>query len=255
LNKLTLLLAAGLAAAATAVQAQTTYTWNGSPIPIPDSPDGTCGPVAFAEIYIPDSFTIGSVQVGFYIPHPFQGDLTISLHHLATGRTVLLVDRPGNPGTLIGFGASDYGSGAGQFVLSDSAGSTYDAPQIDAPGIGSVTGRWRPESPLSAFNGETAAGDWRLEVRDCAGMDTGMIVGFSLTIGGVQACYANCDGSQVAPILNVQDLTCFMTRFGQGCSSPQGCYANCDGSTQFPFLNVQDFSCYLQKFATGCTAP
>lgn len=30
-------------------------------------------------------------------------------------------------------------------------------------------------------------------------------------------CYANCDGSIVAPILNVSDFTCFLNRFASGC--------------------------------------
>ena len=31
------------------------------------------------------------------------------------------------------------------------------------------------------------------------------------------------------------------------------CYANCDGSTTAPVLNVLDFSCFLNRFAAGCT--
>src|SRR5262249_43616435 len=46
-------------------------------------------------------------------------------------------------------------------------------------------------------------------------------------------CYANCDGSQVQPCLNVNDFTCFLNHFAAGDS-----YANCDGSTTFPVLNV-----------------
>jgi serine protease AprX len=30
------------------------------------------------------------------------------------------------------------------------------------------------------------------------------------------------------------------------------CYANCDGSTTAPVLNVADFTCFLTKFAAGC---
>jgi YVTN family beta-propeller protein len=61
------------------------------------------------------------------------------------------------------------------------------------------------------------------------------------------ACYANCDGSHAAPILNVSDFTCFLQKFAAG--DP---YANCDGSTAPPVLNVADFTCFLQKFAAGC---
>ena len=60
-------------------------------------------------------------------------------------------------------------------------------------------------------------------------------------------CYANCDSSTTAPVLNVADFTCFLQRFAAGES-----YANCDGSTTAPVLNVADFTCFLQSFAAGC---
>ena len=60
-------------------------------------------------------------------------------------------------------------------------------------------------------------------------------------------CYANCDGSTTAPILNVNDFVCFQTKFAAGDSG-----ANCDGSTIVPVLNVNDFVCFQQKYAAGC---
>ena len=64
---------------------------------------------------------------------------------------------------------------------------------------------------------------------------------------GPGGCYANCDQSTAAPILNVADFTCFLQRFAAGES-----YANCDNSTAAPMLNVADFTCFLQSFAAGC---
>ena len=63
-----------------------------------------------------------------------------------------------------------------------------------------------------------------------------------------RTCYANCDGSTTAPILNVLDFACFLNKFAAG--DP---YANCDRSTTAPLLNVLDFSCFLNKFAAGCS--
>jgi photosystem II stability/assembly factor-like uncharacterized protein len=60
-------------------------------------------------------------------------------------------------------------------------------------------------------------------------------------------CYANCDNSTSAPVLNVADFTCFLQRFAA--ADP---YANCDSSTAAPVLNVADFTCFLQKVAAGC---
>jgi hypothetical protein len=60
-------------------------------------------------------------------------------------------------------------------------------------------------------------------------------------------CYANCDRSSAAPVLNVDDFTCFINAYASG-----DCYANCDGSTTAPVLNVDDFTCFLNLFAQGC---
>jgi hypothetical protein len=60
-------------------------------------------------------------------------------------------------------------------------------------------------------------------------------------------CYANCDGSTQAPVLNVADFTCFLSKYAAGAA-----YANCDGSTQAPVHNVADFTCFLTKYAAGC---
>jgi hypothetical protein len=60
-------------------------------------------------------------------------------------------------------------------------------------------------------------------------------------------CFANCDASTLAPILNVNDFTCFMTRFASGDTA-----ANCDGSVAPPVLNVDDYLCFLNRFSAGC---
>jgi hypothetical protein len=74
--------------------------------------------------------------------------------------------------------------------------------------------------------------------------------------GGLTACYPNCDGSTVAPILNVEDFTCFINAFATGLGLPHAeqvaHYANCDGSTTSPALNVEDFICFIDAFAAGC---
>jgi hypothetical protein len=78
---------------------------------------------------------------------------------------------------------------------------------------------------------------------------------FLVTPGG-SVCYANCDGSTVAPVLNVDDFTCFINEFAvaQGLPHAQQVshYANCDGSTTAPALNVDDFTCFINQYAQGC---
>jgi hypothetical protein len=87
--------------------------------------------------------------------------------------------------------------------------------------------------------------------------DSGWIVGSGSGGGGVTksfvlrprntTCYPNCDGSTLAPVLNVADFACFLGQFAAG-----DLYANCDGSITPPVLNVADFGCFLGKFAAGC---
>ena len=62
-----------------------------------------------------------------------------------------------------------------------------------------------------------------------------------------EPCYANCDGSTVAPVLNVNDFTCFLNRYAAAES-----WANCDAGTVAPVLNVNDFTCFLNRYAAGC---
>jgi hypothetical protein len=85
--------------------------------------------------------------------------------------------------------------------------------------------------------------------------DVGRIIERSICPAG-EPCYANCDGSTVAPILNVEDFTCFINKFSEGVMLPHEQqlthYANCDQSTAAPVLNVEDFTCFINKFAAGC---
>jgi probable HAF family extracellular repeat protein len=100
-----------------------------------------------------------------------------------------------------------------------------------------------------------AGSEWVLE-RAWAISGTGRIVGTGQHRGAPKpflltpappACYANCDGSTTAPVLNVLDFNCFLNRFSAG-----EAYANCDGSTVPPVLNVLDFNCFLNRFVQGC---
>jgi hypothetical protein len=75
-------------------------------------------------------------------------------------------------------------------------------------------------------------------------------------VGTGSICYANCDGSTMQPILNVDDFTCFINEFAAASVLPHAAqidhYANCDGSTTPPVLNVDDFTCFISAFAAGC---
>jgi hypothetical protein len=73
---------------------------------------------------------------------------------------------------------------------------------------------------------------------------------------GEAPCYANCDGSTVHPVLNVDDFACFLNAIAEATLLPYheqvGHYANCDRSTVPPVLNVDDLACFINEFALGC---
>jgi hypothetical protein len=96
---------------------------------------------------------------------------------------------------------------------------------------------------------------WRLDTVIEMSWDGRVIVGTgfyggSSTVNGQWVatipgfCYANCDGSTIAPTMNVADFTCFLRKFAQN-----DAYANCDNDGS---LSVADFTCFLQRFAAGC---
>lgn len=152
------------------------------------------------------------------------------------------------------------------------AGQTLSLSATPAVGYSNLTFQWRrngqpivdgPEG--ASVGGGTVAGAlgsavagqaFNLSIAMPQGSDAGsydvVLIGpcgqsVSAAAAVTAACYANCDGSTAAPVLNVQDFGCFLNAFASGQS-----YANCDNSSIPPVLNVGDFTCFLNAFAAGC---
>ncbi len=251
LNLRPALVGAAVAALSSSALARPDFTYSGPPVPIPDGTGtGTAGAPALATVTVPSGLTISSLTCSVYVTHSFQGDLRLTLTHVPSGLSVVLIDRPYYPQSALGFPAPDYGTSSAMLLLADTAAAAYDSPTVAAPGISGVNGPWKAETPLSIFNGRNAQGTWRLSAVDFAAGDTGTIIGFKITITAAASCYANCDGSLGSPILTAGDFQCFLNRFAV--TDP---WANCDGSTVAPMLNIMDFQCYINRYASGCTAP
>jgi subtilisin-like proprotein convertase family protein len=107
--------------------------------------------------------TVGSTTVG--LDHTYVGDLTITLQSPA-GTIVTLVSRAGAGGN--NFCSTVFDDAASTGIQSiTAAGNPY-------------SGSYTPNSPLAAFNGQSANGNWILKAVDGAGVDTGSIRAFSL---------------------------------------------------------------------------
>ena len=136
------------------------YDGAGLPVPIPD--------LNTENAVIPVTGLTGSVNrvvITFSITHTYIGDLTIALHS-PNGTRVVLVNRRG--------GSSD------NFIFTsfddEATRSIADSP----PPFGGPP--YRPEQPLTAFNGEDPNGEWFLQMTDSAGQDTGSLVFLTLEV-------------------------------------------------------------------------
>jgi subtilisin-like proprotein convertase family protein len=143
-----------------------TFAYTGFPQTIPDASTVT------SSIFVPASAgKITDLDISLAIAHSFDGDLDITLTHVASGTSVVLFQDVG-------------GSNEGFFIrLSDEAGpdiSTASNPKVD----GAISGTFNPGGAalLSAFDGLDASGEWRLTIVDDSGGDTGTLFGWTLQI-------------------------------------------------------------------------
>jgi len=124
-----------------------------TPVSIPDNnPTG-----ATSTINVGQAATVQDVNVTLNITHTYDNDLTLSLI-TPTSTSITL--------------SSHHGGSANNFtstVFDDEAATPISS------GAAPFTGSFRPDSPLSAADGISSAGNWRLKVVDDAGQDVGTI--------------------------------------------------------------------------------
>ena len=114
------------------------------------------------------------VDVEVDITHTFTGDLQIFVQ--LTGAS----PGPGEPAVDICVPLSlNNGSGCNHFT-----GTIFDDEAAAGIAFSSApfTGRYRPQMPLTAFDGLPLAGAWTLWVGDSMGTDTGTLNSWSLSI-------------------------------------------------------------------------
>lgn len=157
-------------------------------------------------LFIPDAGAVSDVNVRLRLNHTFTGDLVVSLIG-PDGTTSVLSNRRGSGGDNFGSGANSC-SGA-PTTFDDSAATAISA------GTAPFNGSFRPDSPLSAFNGKPTAGIWKLRVSDQAAADVGTIFCVQLEIS--RRVYACCGGSGT-PALIANGSTVV----AESCSAPNG---------------------------------
>src|SRR5205085_9724406 len=120
-------------------------------------------------IVVSQTGAVADLNVKVRLNHTFDGDITIAL--VAPDNTlVTLSDRRSNAND----GGDNYGTGnndcSGTPTIFDDA-----AANSISTGTPPFAGTFKPETPLSAVNGTSITGTWKLRLTDSAALDTGTV--------------------------------------------------------------------------------
>jgi subtilisin-like proprotein convertase family protein len=169
-SRLTKIMGAILAALFLVAQAAVGGTYSCADVP-QDIPDPGALEVA---IDVPDLSTITGISAEIQILHSFDGDLSATLES-PSGTQVVLFSKVGGDGDNFK-----------NTIFDDEAKTAI------ADGTPPFEGAYQPQEKLSAFNGETSQGTWKLIVTDDSKLDAGSLVWWSLVIEGNNGPVAKC---------------------------------------------------------------
>jgi uncharacterized protein (TIGR03437 family) len=236
------------ACTAFAQQATTvTYSYGGLPLFIPSD---AANVITLANIVVPQAIRMNKVTARVQIAYPNTGDLKIYLFSPSLSRTILL--------------EHDCGIANVDTTFDDAAPSSWK----DFCPVEAGRGPFRPDQPLSNFNGDDSSfGTWRLSVEnDTSDSRTGWITGFSLTISGttlpnpatraeIMVNTASAGGSgTVAPGELVSILGVGLGPL-PGVSAPRGALPTSLGGVSVTFDGVAVPIAYASSFRLDVQAP
>ena len=137
-------------------------TFDSTDTPKPVPPVGTSG-ITTSSIVVADDCLIEDLNVTVDINHTFDGDLVLSVGD-------------GGPDVVL---SDNRGGGGNNFKV-----TTFDdeAATPISSGTAPFNGSFRPESPLSSFDGSSTLGTWTLTIDDQLGGDSGTLNAWSITV-------------------------------------------------------------------------
>lgn len=127
-----------------------------------------------ADLVVANGGVITDLNVSLNVTHTWVGDLIFKLRHVETGTEVTFVDRPGAPASTNGCSGNNIDA-----TLDDEAGAPVETQCAGA--APTINGTFQPNNPLSAFDGISRAGTWRLTASDNAGADLGTVNSFCIS--------------------------------------------------------------------------
>jgi subtilisin-like proprotein convertase family protein/uncharacterized protein YvpB len=140
------------------------YTCQSTSQTIPDDDsNGTS-----ASMTLDDIRFLHDLNVYIRISHPWVGDLSATLTHLESGKSLELFNRPGIQSNSQGCGQANIGA-----ILDDDI--SLPVNNQCSSGAAAVAGIFQPNQPLSTFVGDRLAGTWTLTVADNYKADVGQL--------------------------------------------------------------------------------
>lgn len=163
------MLAVVLAAVPCPAAAQTVNTFNVTDATPGAILDLSCNMATASQIVrtfsVSSNFTVGDVDLGVLLNHTYRSDVRIFLTSPA-GTTVTVMTWTGNVQS---------GDNLNDLFDDEAAASitTHNATVTDPLTAPYYSHSFQPSSPLSAFDGQSAAGTWTLRICDAVGSDVG----------------------------------------------------------------------------------
>ena len=123
---------------------------------------------------VSDSAILTDLNVYVNATHTWVGDLIFVLTHVDTGTSVTIIDQPGAaPDESVGCHGDDIDA-----TLDDEVSSPVE--DECSAGTPTISGTFKPNNPLSAFDYENLSGTWTLTVSDDLDGDIGILEYWSL---------------------------------------------------------------------------
>jgi subtilisin-like proprotein convertase family protein len=126
-----------------------------------------------SDLVVAAAGTLSDLNVTLRVTHTWVGDLIFKLTKVGGGPTVAFFDRPGSPASTNGCSGNDIDA-----TLDDEAATPVETQC--AGSVPTIFGSFTPNNPLSAFDGQSLAGTWRITVSDNVGTDVGALTEWCL---------------------------------------------------------------------------
>jgi uncharacterized protein (TIGR03437 family) len=142
-----------------------TYAYEGPALPILRD---SANIISVAYVFAPKAILITKVTANIEIDYPSAGDLNVYMYSPILTRTKLLERNCGSQGSVE------------NVTFDDAAPTSYSNTCPSSPGT------YRPDEPLSNFNGQISFGTWSLAVENNGSDSTiGYLRGFTIFVTGV----------------------------------------------------------------------